>query len=114
MAGLESGYKEAIEGVIAGIIIQAFIGVFQTISIIPSTYVLYLYLIQIGGLIGDILLIATMPKRGVGFFVGWAFGMGIMVYAGLVETWLIILYIVVGVLTIFLKLWSDSKNSGYY
>ena len=47
MAGLESGYKEAIEGVIAGIIIQAFIGVFQTISMIPSTYVLYLYLIQL-------------------------------------------------------------------
>lgn len=113
MTSVQKGFQEAVEGVVVGFVIQIFIIVFQKIPIIPSTYVLSLQLIQIVGLIGDIILIATMQYRGFGFFVGWVFGMGIMAYAGLVETWLIVLYIVVGIITIFAKVWSNSRTSRY-
>jgi hypothetical protein len=35
--------------------------------------------------------------------------MGIMAYAGFVEAWLIVLYLVVGIIFIGIKLWSNSR-----
>jgi hypothetical protein len=42
MAHAEKGFREAVEGVIAGIILSAFIAVFKSTSLIPPTYVLAL------------------------------------------------------------------------
>lgn len=109
MEDVEEGYREAIEGVVVGFIIQISIVVLREISIIPSTYVILLQLIQVAGIIGDILLILTKLYRGIGFLMGWAFGMGIMAYAGFVETWLIVLYLVVGIIAIGIKVWSNSR-----
>lgn len=64
-------------------------------------------------MIVDIVLIATMQYIGIGYLLGWWFGMGIMVYAGLVETWIVVLYIAVGIVAIVAKIWTSSRTSQY-
>jgi hypothetical protein len=54
-----------------------------------------------------------MQYRGIGYLFGWWFGFEIMAYAGLVETWVVVLYIVVGIIAIVARIWINSKTSQY-
>jgi len=90
------GFREAIEGVIGGIIVSAILGVIPTLPFVPSYYVGIFQLLEVISLVGGILLIFAMESWGFGYLIGWLFGMWIMSSAGLVESWLFTLYAVVG------------------
>jgi len=90
------GFKEAIEGVVGGIVISTLWAIIPTLSFVPSYYVGIFQLLQVASLIGGILLIFAMESWGFGYLLGWLFGMWIMSRAGLVDLWLFTLYAVVG------------------
>ncbi len=105
-----SGFQEAVVGVVLGIVLQAFINVFSTISLIPSQYIFMLQMIQVIGIIADFFIILFAPKFGLGFFGGWVVGMAVMAYSGLVEWWLIVAYIVVAIVSGVVRLWLKSSR----
>jgi hypothetical protein len=104
------GVKEAVGGVVLGIIIQAFINAFSRMPLIPVQYIFMLQLIQVVGIIADFFIILLAPKFGLGFFSGWVIGMGLMAYAGLIEPWLIVVYIGVAIASGVLRLLLNTSH----
>ena len=95
-----SGFRDAVEGVLAGIILSAFLGVIPTIPSVPSYWVGIIQLIEVVNLVGSILLVFAMESWGAWYLAGWLFGTWIMSSAGLVESWLLTIYAIGGVLAL--------------
>lgn len=106
-AEIEEGLKGAIIGVISGIIISVFLMAIKSSELISPHYIA---LFEVVNLVGSIVLIAHMESWGIGYLIGWLFGMGIMSYSGLVESWLVILYFIVGVLILIQKILQKIKE----
>ena len=102
--GIEKGFSEAIVGVVVGIVLSALLGVIPTLSFVPSYFAGICQLLEVISLVGGILLIFAMESWGLGYLLGWLFGMWIMSNTGLVESWLFTLYAVVGVVVIVVKI----------
>jgi len=94
MSTATEGFRNAIVGVISGIIIFVLLEVAK--SLVPPDYLAIISLIEIMSLIGSILLIEKMESWGIYYLIGWLIGMGIMYLIGLVEEWLATIYLVVG------------------
>jgi hypothetical protein len=109
MEGPDEGFKEAVAGVVIGIVIQALLSAFTQISLF-SPYVWYFQLIQLIGIISDFLMIIFITKVGVGFFVGWFTGMLLMAYVGYVEIWLIIAYILATAVSLGIRAWYNTSH----
>jgi len=101
---VEKGLKEAVAGVLAGIILQAVLGIIPTLPNIPTHYVALFQLIPIINLIGSIVVVTAFESWGFWYLIGWLFGMWIMSSTGFVESWVFILYLVVGGVVFVLKL----------
>lgn len=101
---ISSGFSDAIVGVVAGIVVSAILGVIPTLPFVPSYYVGIFQLFEVISLVGGIVLIFAMESWGFGFLMGWLFGMWIMSSAGLVESWLFMLYAVVGLIVLIGKI----------
>jgi hypothetical protein len=108
--GIESGFREAIIGVLIGIILSIVLDVIPTLSFVPSSYVGMFQLFKVVSLLGGLLLIFAMESWGLGYLLGWLFGMWIMSSAGLVESWLFTLYAVVGAVVIVRKILQKVKD----
>jgi len=107
---VEKGLKEAVAGVFAGIILSAVLGIIPTLPNIPPYYVGLFQLIPIINLIGSIVVVTTFESWGFWYLIGWLFGMWIMSSTGFVESWLFILYLVVGVVVLVLKIIEKLKD----
>jgi hypothetical protein len=97
---------EAMTGILAGIILQAVLGVIPGLPNIPA-YMrarAALQLIPIINLVGSIVIVAAFDSWGLWYLIGWLFGTGIMAIAGLIESWLLTLYLVVGAIALVLKI----------
>jgi hypothetical protein len=105
------GFREAIEGVVGGIIVSAILGVIPTLPFVPSYYVGIFQLFEVISLVGGILLIFAMESWGFGYLIGWLFGMWIMSSAGLVESPLFTLYAVVGAVVFIGKFLQKVEES---
>lgn len=105
-----NGFREAIEGVVGGIIVSTVLGVIPTLPSVPSYYVGIFQLFEVAGLVGGILLIFSMESWGFGYLLGWLFGMWIMSSAGLVEPWLFTLYAVVGAVVFIGKILQKAEG----
>ena len=99
--GFEKGLREALLEVITGFVASAILLAFINSGFIPDYYMDLFYLVN---LVGTILGIVSMPYLGTSYLFGWLFGMWIMSYSGLIENWVIVLYLVVGLTVLFLKL----------
>jgi len=100
---IERGLVNAIREVLEGIILSAVLGIIPKLPLMPSYYAGIFQLIQAVYLIVGILVILKMESWGFWYLAGWLFGMWIMSTAGLIESWLFIIYAVVGVLVLFEK-----------
>jgi hypothetical protein len=98
-----SGFGDAVVGIFEGIIVSALLGIIPLIPNVPSYYVGMIQLFQAVYLIGSILVILAMKSWGFWYLLGWLFGMWIMSVGGLVESWLFTLYVIVGILTMVMK-----------
>lgn len=108
--GARSGIRDAVEGVLAGIILSAILGVIPTLPSVPSYYTGIIQLIEVVNLFGSIVLVFGMESWGAWYLIGWLFGMLIMSSAGLVESWLFTLYTIVGVLVLVGKVLQKAKE----
>jgi len=104
-----SGFRNAVIGVLEGIILSAVLGIIPQIPHVPSYYVGIIQLIQAVYLIAGILVILAMESWGFWYLIGWLFGMWIMHSAGLVETWLFTIYAIVGVLVLVVKVLQKAR-----
>lgn len=109
-AEFREGFKGAIIGVICGVIISAFLFVIKSSALVPPSYMGLFSLFEIVSLVGGIILITQMESWGIGYLIGWLFGMWIMSYSGLVENWLVVLYFVVGGLVLIGKILQKIKE----
>lgn len=110
----ESRLRDAIVDVLEGIIVSAVLGIFTLITNVPSNYVAIFQLLEIMFLIGGMLVILVMEKWKLGYLLGWLIGMSIMSSLGLIESWLFILYAVVGLLTLFLNVLLKAGMRALY
>ena len=108
--GARSGLRDAVEGVLAGIIFSAILGVIPRLPSVPSYYVGIIQLIEVVNLVGSIVLVYAMESLGAWYLMGWLFGMWIMSSAGLVESWLFTIYVIVGVLVLIGKILQKARE----
>jgi hypothetical protein len=90
----EDGIKAAILGILTGLVTSSILVVIKELG---PTYASYGTLFELVNLVGSILVITKFKHIGSGYLAGYILGFGILSYVGLVETWLFILYAVVGV-----------------
>ena len=100
---LQNGLRDAIIDVLEGIIVSAVLGIIPLIPNVPSYYVGIIQLFEVVYLVGGILVILAMERWKLGYLLGWLLGMWIMSSTGLVESWLFMLYVVVGAVVLFVK-----------
>jgi hypothetical protein len=108
---IQSGIRDAIIGILEGIIVSSVLGIIPLIPNIPSYYVGIIELIQVIYLIAGILVILKMESWKFWYLVGWLIGMWIMSTAGLIQSWLFIVYAVVGVPTLITKALQKARSS---
>jgi len=101
---IRGGYGDAVTGVVAGIILSALLEAIPRLPSVPSYYVGIFQLIEIVNLLGSIVLVFTMESWGAWYLIGWLVGMWIMFYAGLVESWLFTIYVIVGAIALIGKI----------
>ncbi len=106
-----TGFREAIVGVLGGIILSTVLRVVPTLPFVPSYYTGIFQLVEAASLIGGILLILAMEKWGIGYLLGWLIGTWIMFRIGLVESSLFTLYAVVGTVILVGKILQKAENS---
>jgi hypothetical protein len=99
-----SGFGNAIKGAFLGTLLSIFLKVISALSFVPSYYKGIFQLLEVLSYVGGILVIFAMADWGLGFLVGWLFGMWIMSVVGLVEPSLFNLYLMVGAVFLFLKI----------
>lgn len=76
MERVANGFKEAVAGVVIGVVVQAFINVFSKMPMIPPQYIFMLQLIQVVGIIADFFIILFAPSFGLGFqWLGIRYGL---------------------------------------
>jgi len=109
--GIQSGFRNAVIGILEGIILSAVLGIIPQLQLVPSYYVGIIQLIEAVYLVGGILVILAMESWGFWYLIGWLFGMWIMSTAGLVESWLFIVYAVVGVPALIGKTLQKARSS---
>ena len=102
--GARSGFRDAVEGVLAGIILSAILGVIPKLPSVPSYYIGIIQLIEVVNLFGSIVFVFRMESWGAWYLIGWLFGMWIMSSARLVESWLFTLYAVLGLIVLIGKI----------
>jgi hypothetical protein len=108
--GPESGFRDAVIGVLEGIIVSTVLGIIPQIPNIPSYYVGIIQLFEAIYLIGGILVILAMESWGFWYLSGWLLGMWIMSGTGLVESWLFALYFIVGAPTLAIKVLQKLRS----
>lgn len=86
MDKFERGYKEAVGGIVLGIVI----GVFTRSGLLPQSTILLVGLIN--ALVISV-LVFSMPSWGVPYTLGWLFGLLIFLESGLLGLFELILYI---------------------
>ena len=92
--GFEDGLKAAIGGVVSGIIISA---IFQVLKSLGPEYASYIALFELVNLAGSIMAIAKLKYLASGYLIGFLAGLWLMSLSGLVESWLLLLYAIVGI-----------------
>ena len=107
---VREGFKEAIIGVIGGIIISAVLTAIRSSPLLPPSYVALIDLFQVISFVGGLILITQMESWGVGYLIGWLLGMWAMSLSGLVENWLFVVYFTVGVLVFIGKILQKIKE----
>lgn len=107
----QSGLRDAIEETVGGFILSTFLGIIPLIPNMPSYYVGMIRLFEVIYLVAGILVILAMESWKLLYLLGWLFGMWIMSTAGLVESWLFIVYVVVGVPVLIVKAFQKAKSS---
>ena len=92
MKSIEYGVKRAYNEVIEGFVLSAIINSLEAVPIAE----LYDYLAQIRFLsfLGTLFLIVSTTGWTTGYFFGWCIGICILSYAGLVDIWDFILYLI--------------------
>lgn len=100
---IRSGFRDAVVGILEGIIVSAVLGIIPLIPNVPSYYVGIIHLFEVVYLVGGILVILAMESWGFWYLLGWLFGMWVMSSTGLIESWLFLLYLIVGAVVLFLK-----------
>lgn len=107
---VKEGFKEAIMGVIGGIIISALLTAIKSSALLPPSYIALIAVLQVISFVGGIILITQMESWGAGYLIGWLFGIWVMSLSGLVENWLAELYFVVGVVVFIGKIFQKIKE----
>jgi len=108
---IQSGFGGAVTEILEGIILSAVLGVISKLPLVPSHYVGIIQLIEAVYLVGGILVILAMESWRFWYLIGWLFGMWIMSTAGLIESWLFTVYVVVGVPTLIIKALQKARSS---
>lgn len=108
---LQTGLNNAITEILEGIVLSAILGIIPAIPNVPSYYVGIIQLIEVLYLVAGILIILAMESWKFWYLVGWLFGMMIMSTAGLIEPWLFIFYVAVGIPVLIIK--AFRKVSSY-
>jgi len=106
---IQSGFRDAVIGILEGIIVSAVLGIIPKIPLVPSYYVGIIQLIEAVYLVAGILVILAMESWGFWYLLGWLFGMWIMSSTGLVESWLLTLYAIVGAVVLLVKILKKLK-----
>jgi hypothetical protein len=96
----KAGFKASLKGAFVGVILSV---VFSTIKQLTPTYTVFVDLFLLLNLVGSVLLITKLKYWGSGYLVGYLFAIWVMNYFGLIETWLVMLYAVVGVAYIIIR-----------
>jgi len=108
---IQDGIRDAIVGILEGIIVSTVLGIIPLFPNVPSYYVGIIQLFQALYLIAGILVILKMESWKFWYLVGWLIGMWIMSSTGLVESWLFVLYLVVAVPTLIIKALRKAESA---
>lgn len=95
--GFGDAFQDTVEGIGAGALISATLGIMKTLPDVPSYYPLMFQLIEVAMLIGSIFAVFQIKSWRFTYLLGWLIGMWILYYVNLVEPWLFILYAAVGI-----------------
>jgi hypothetical protein len=106
---IQSGFGSAVVEVLEGIILSAVIGIIPKLPIVPSHYVVIFQLVEVLFFVGSILVVLAMESWGFWYLLGWLFGMWIMSSTGFVESWLFILYVLIGAVVLLVKIFKKLK-----
>lgn len=95
--GFRDVFRDTIEGIAAGALIQATVEAIKTLPNVPSYYPALFQLIEVAMLIGSILAVFEIESWRFMYLLGWIIGMWILYSVKLVEPWLFYLYVGVGI-----------------
>lgn len=109
MKAFEKGFKEAVEGIIAGIMFSSILTAFKKDDLVSSDMV---FLFTCVGVLGEILTISSFKTAGTVFTLGWIFGAWLL--KDMLEPFDFIVFLVVpiAVLAIRVGLFIKKMNSG--
>lgn len=108
---IQSGFRNAIVGVLLGIIFSTILGAISKIPSVPPQYVGIIRLIQVVYLVAGILVILAMESWAFWYLIGWLLGIWIMYSVGLVESWLFVVYAIIGVVVLVVKILRKARHS---
>jgi len=101
----EQGLKEAFGEVIGGIIHSTLLKGFVSSGLLSPSFA---FLIQFLGLLGTVGILLTIPSSGIGYVIGWYFGIFLLMDRGLLTIVDLILYLGFPLIGYVLKLYSTS------
>jgi len=102
---LERGLKEAMTGIIAGIVVTAIMRALVEDGLIPSTFILLFIIV---GIAGNIATIRDFRWAGTIYTIGWLIG-GLLL-RDVLEPIDFILYIVSPIIILALRIWQFIKT----
>ena len=103
----ESGFKAAILGAIVGSVLSVVLAVIKALGPMYASYVSFFDLIN---LVGSILFITKLKYLASGYLIGYLLALWLLSYAGLAESWLVLLYAIVGLPIIFLRFIGKASD----
>jgi hypothetical protein len=107
--GLSDAMWGAIEGAILSCLFSVFSEVVVTLPDVPSYAIGIFQLLGVVLLVGSMLVVPKMKLWRIAYLIGWLLGTWIMYTAGLVESWLLVVYVIVGILAFIGKIFRTRK-----
>jgi len=103
----EDGFKAAFVGAITGLVISI---ILVLIKVFGPMYSSSVTLIELGSLVASILLITKLKYWATGYLAGYLLAMWLLSFIGLAETWLFLLYALVGIPVIILRFFGKIAD----
>jgi hypothetical protein len=102
--GARDAFWDTVQGIVVGGFINVALEIMKTTPYVPSYYTSLLQLLQVVILIGSIFAVFQIESWRFMYLLGWLIAMWFLYSVNLVESWLFILYAVVGIPVLLIRI----------